>query len=170
MAEQSIDIGVIVARKKLDSPWADYAWLPHSVLPAVPAAEPWTPLGANGKDDLFYAGSCELALHSADTAHYRDNLTSGRPSLWILLRTLGTDECAVSRVTADPYEGEALTEAVGGLVEAVPMPHEIQAQIAAFFAAFHVERPFIKRERDRADLEALARRKPGPARQREDDA
>jgi hypothetical protein len=41
------------------------------------------------------------------------------------------------------------------------MPADIQAKIAEFFAAFHQERPFIKRIRDRADPEALARGKPG---------
>ena len=39
------------------------------------------------------------------------------------------------------------------------MPVEIQAKVAAFFEAFHVERPFIKRKRDRADPEALAHRR-----------
>ena len=39
------------------------------------------------------------------------------------------------------------------------MPCEIQAKVAAFFEAFHVERPFIKRKRDRADPEALAHRR-----------
>src|SRR3546814_7726404 len=77
------DVGVIVARRKLKSAWADHAWLPYAVLPAVPAAEPWTSLGPDGEDELFYAGSAELMLHSAETAHYRDNLYSGRPSLWV---------------------------------------------------------------------------------------
>lgn len=161
MTEHSFDIGVIVARKKLRSFWADHVWLPHAVLTAAPAVEPWTPLGTSGENDLFYAGSRDLTLHSAETAHYRDNLASGRPSLWVSLQTHG-DECAVSRVTANPYEGEALTEAIGGLVEAVAMPREIQARIAEFVAAFHVERPFIKRERNRADPDALGRRTPAP--------
>ena len=54
-----------------------------------------------------------------------------------------------------------MAEGIGEIVEAVPMPADIQAKIAEFFAAFHKERPFIKRKRDRADPEALARRKPG---------
>jgi hypothetical protein len=40
------------------------------------------------------------------------------------------------------------------------MPPEIEARLAAFVEAHHVERPFIKRKRDRADPEALARRPP----------
>jgi hypothetical protein len=38
------------------------------------------------------------------------------------------------------------------------MPAEVQAKVAAFFDAFHVERQFFKRKRDRADPNALAHR------------
>ena len=40
------------------------------------------------------------------------------------------------------------------------MPPEIQERLAAFVEAHHVERPFVKRKRDRADPEAFARRPP----------
>jgi hypothetical protein len=161
MTESAFEIGVVVARRKLKSPWASHAWLPYAILPAVPAAAPWTQLGQDGDDETFYAGSAEVSLHASSTGHYRDNLTSGRPSLWVALRPTGGDEVEVATVTADPYEGEALAEGVGEIIEAVPMPAEIQAKVAAFFEAFHVERTFTKRKRDRADPEALARHEPG---------
>ena len=63
-------------------------------------------------------------------------------------------------VTADPSEGESLTETGTEIVEAVAMPAEIQRRLAAFVTAHHVERPFIKRKRDRADPEAMARGAP----------
>ena len=158
LPDDSIAVGVVVVRKALKSPWADHAWLPQSILPAVPSAKPWTSLGADGDDELFYAGPCEVRLHPAETAHYRDNLISGRPSLWVALRPIGGDEHEISTVTADPYEGEALAGAIGEVIEAVPMPPELQAKVAAFFEAHHVERQFFKRKRDRADPEALGRR------------
>jgi Protein of unknown function (DUF3305) len=158
MAEDSFEIGIVVARRKLKSAWADHAWLPHSALPSAPATEPWTPLRKSGDDQLFYAGSFELRLHPSETSHYRDNLASGRPSLWILLQPVGGDEYEIANVTADPYEGEALTQGMGEIVEAVPMPPEIEEKIAAFFEAHHVERVFFKRKRDRADPDALGRR------------
>src|SRR5215469_4963366 len=65
-------------------------------------------------------------------------------------------------VTADPAEGEAWTETGSDLVDVVPMPEAVSAAIDAFVAEHHVERPFYKRERDRADPEALARRGPMP--------
>ena len=169
MAEDRFEVGVVAIRRKLKSAWADHAWLPHSILPAVPAAKPWTSLGRSGDDELFYAGSFELRLHPSETAHYRDNLTSGQPSLWVALRPIGGDEHEIATVTADPYEGEALAEGIGEIIEAVPMPPAIQAKLQAFFEAHHVERVFIKRKRDRADPEALGQRGPARGRGREDE-
>lgn len=160
MTEHHVEVGVIVARRPLRSPWADHVWLPYAVLPAVPPIEPWTPLG--GGDALFYAGPAELTLYAATTGYYRANLDSGRPSLWVSLRLVDGEACGIGMITADPYEGEALTEGVGAVVEAVPMPMDIAATIEAFCRAFHVERPFLKRERDRADPDALGRRPPAP--------
>ncbi len=168
MPDSHFEVGVVVAKRKLKSPWADYAWLPHSVLPAVPAAAPWTKLGAGEDEELYYAGPCEVWLHPSETAHYRDNLMSGRPSLWVALRPVAGNEYEVATVTADPYEGEALVGAMDEIVEPVPMPPEIQDKVAAFFAAFHVERQFFKRKRDRADPEALARGEPGRMRPKEE--
>jgi hypothetical protein len=153
-------VGVVVARRRLRGPWGGEAWLARAVLPAAPAARPGTPLGSGADEDLFYAGPGEIALHVSATAHYRDNLLSERPSLWVAIRA-GNGTAAVAAMTADPYEGEALGEAFGEAVEAVPMPAEIAAGVAAFVEAFHVERPFLKRERDRADPETFGRRRGG---------
>ena len=159
--ESSFEVGVVVAKRKLKGPWASHAWLPCAVLPGAPAAAPWTRLTASEEEETFYAGSFEVSLYPRETAHYRDNLTSGRPALWVALRHIAGDDYAVAAVTANPYEGESMAEGIGEIVEAVPMPADIQTKIAEFFAAFHQERPFIKRQRDRPDPEALARRGPG---------
>jgi hypothetical protein len=169
MPENSFEVGILVAKRKLKGPWATHAWLPCAVLPAAAAASPWTRLSANGEEETFYAGAHEVALYPSETAHYRDNLASERPSLWVALRHVGGDEYEIAAVTANPYEGESMAEGIGEIVEAVPMPADIQAKVAEFFAAFHQERPFIKRKRDRPDPEALARGKPGPTRARSDD-
>ena len=158
MAENAFEVGVVVVKRKLKGPWADHAWLPRAVLPEVPAAAPWTRVGAEGDDEVFYAGAFSLSLHSSATAHYRDNLAMDQPALWVALRPLGIDEVEVAAVTADPYEGEALAEGIGEIVDQVPMPPDIQAKVQSFFDAFHVERAFVKRKRDRADPEGLARR------------
>jgi hypothetical protein len=157
--ESHFSVGVVVAKRKLKGPWAEHAWLPRAVLPAVPAADPWASLGADGDDELFYAGPAEVWLERGATSHYGDNLTAAQPSVWVSLRPVGGDEVEVGKATVDPYEGESMAEAIGEVVEALAMPPEIQAKVAAFFEAFHVERPFIKRQRDRADPDGMGRRR-----------
>ncbi len=81
--------------------------------------------------------------------------------LWVALRaTQGEPPYAIAAVTADPAEGESLTETATDQVEQVPMPEPVQEMLADFIAKHHVETPFVKRKRDRADPEALARRAP----------
>lgn len=155
--QDRFEVGIIVARRRLTGPWASHAWLPVAALPAAADAAPWTRLSESADEATFYAGAHEVTLHLADTAHYRDNLASGRPALWVALRATAEDTYTVARVTADPYEGESMAEGIGEIVEAVPMPAEAQQTLLAFIQAFHVERPFEKRKRDRADPEALAR-------------
>jgi hypothetical protein len=157
MPQNHFEVGILVARRRLRGPWATHAWMPVSALPAAPPVANWTRLSETEEETIFYAGSYEVLLHPAETSHYRDNLVSGRPSLWVALRKLDEDAYEIATVTADPYEGEAMAEGIGEIVEAVPMPAECQGILHAFFEAFHVERKFEKRKRDRADPEALAR-------------
>ncbi|MDB5512858.1 MAG: molybdopterin-guanine dinucleotide biosynthesis protein [Enterovirga sp.] len=161
---ERLTVGVVVAKRRLSGPWATHAWLPVGILPAPADVSPWTPLSDDGREQLFYAGAFEIALHRSETSHYRDNLASGRPSLWVGLRPLGEDRHEIATVTPDPYEGESMAEGIGEIVEAVPMPERVQAEIAAFVEAFHVDRAFVKRKRDRADREALARGERGSRR------
>jgi len=154
-------VGVVVERHKAQSPWIDFTWSPVSVLCGVPETSPWTMLSAGGDGATFYAGAAEIELYRTETGHYRDNLASGAPGLWVALRpTDGEHPYDIFAVTADPAEGEAWTQSGHDLVEVVPMPEAVQAWVANFVAEHHVEQPFQKRQRDRADPEALARRSP----------
>ena len=144
-----ISVGVVIERRKAKSAWADILWRPVSVLTGTPAATPWTPLGADDEVTLFYAGEAVVELHRTETTNYRDNLASGSPSLWVNMRpTMSEPPYELLAVTADPAEGEAFTDAGSNLVEAVPMPSEIADIVDRFVATHHVERPFVKRQRD----------------------
>lgn len=152
-------VGVVVERRSAKSAWADFVWRPSAVLAGEPDAAPWTLLEAQADRTTFYAGAGEVLLYRSDTTFYRDNLATGEPMLWAVLRpTGGEPPFAVVTVTADPSEGEALATIGTDLVEALPMPASIRDAIEAFVAAHHVEHAFAKRKRDRADPEALARR------------
>lgn len=160
MPQDHFQVAVVLERRKLKGIWGGDQWLPRAALPAVPATASETPLANDGELEICYGGCCDVALYSAETAHYRDNLASGRPSLWVALEATPAGNCRISSITADPYEGEALAGAMDLIVEPVPMPPEIVARIAAFVAAFHVDRAFIKRQRD--DLHANAASPPHP--------
>lgn len=153
-----IPVGVIVERRRTLSAWLDFVWRPTGVLAGLPDVDPWTALSADPDVTLFYGGGSEIELYRSETDNYRSNLLSAAPSLWVAMYpTAGAPPYRLIAVTADPAEGESLTEPGTAIVEAVPMPEMIQRMIAAFVAEHHVERPFEKRIRDRADPEALAR-------------
>jgi hypothetical protein len=155
----SIPVGVVVERCKAQSPWIDYVWRPVAVLAGQPDTAPWTPLAEENESTTFYAGTAEVELHRSDTTYYRDNLRTEAPLLWVALRpTDGEPPYEVFMVTANPAEGEAMTEPATDLVDTVPMPDPIREAVAAFVAEHHVEQVFVKRKRDRADPQALARR------------
>jgi hypothetical protein len=163
-----IAVGIVVARRKADSPWIDFTWKPVAALAGLPDAAPWTVLSQGPDGVTFYAGAAEIELYRTETTNYRDNLGSSAPMLWVALRPTGVEPpYEVFAVTADPAEGEAWTEAGSDLVDVVPMPETVRATIDAFVAEHHVERVFHKRQRDRADPEALARR--GPMQQERDE-
>ena len=156
-----IPVGVVVERRKASNPWIDVAWRPIGVLAGAPEAAPWTMLESSSDRASFYAGLAEIALYRTETGHYRDNLNSGQPSLWVSLRPTGVEPpFEIVAVTADPAEGESFTQVGDDLVEVVPMPPAVQTIVEAFVAEHHVERPFVKRKRDRANPEALAHRPP----------
>jgi hypothetical protein len=157
-----ITVGVVVERRKAISAWVDFLWRPVSVFVGSPSAAPWTPLAAEAETTLFFAGEAVIELHRTETINYRDNLASGAPALWVALQPVASERpYEILAVTADPAEGEALTDAGNNLVEAVPMPPEIAGVVVRFIAEHHVERPFLKRQRRPAEP-TLAGRGKGP--------
>jgi hypothetical protein len=145
-----IPVGVVVERRNAESKWLDFLWRPVSVLLGVPSAAPWTPLDTEAEATVFFAGLARIELHRTETANYRENLDSGAPALWVALCPVAAERpYDVLVVTADPAEGEALTDAGANLVEAVPMPADIVDAVIQFIARYHVERNFVKRQRER---------------------
>jgi hypothetical protein len=151
MSEASREVGVVLRRRTIDNPWIDHMWSPVMVLDQVPATAQWTVLSTEADATIYYAGSASIDLFSSDTAAYRDNLADGEPLIWIALRRPnGGCELELTKVTADPTEGEAMFESGCDVIGTVPMPPEIASWIAAFVDQFHVERAFHKRKRDSA--------------------
>lgn len=149
MTEVSREVGVVLRRRVIDNPWIDHMWSPVTVLDEVPVTAPWTVLSQEADATLYYAGPATIDLFSTDTANYRDNLADGTPRIWIALRRQdGGAELELTKVTADPTEGEALFESGTDVIGTVPMSPDIASWIAAFVDEFHVEQVFHKRKRD----------------------
>jgi hypothetical protein len=158
----TIPVGVVVERLKAQSHWIDFVWRAANVLEGVPETPAWTLLEGDKERALFYAGAADVSLYTSDTAHYRENLATGFPKLWIVLRPTGVEPpFDLVTVTADPFEGEGMTEGATDLIETVPMPDSIKVVLEDFIAEHHVEQPFFKRKRDKANLDAFARRPGG---------
>jgi hypothetical protein len=149
-------VGVVVERRSIDSPWVDHVWAPVAVLPDAPDAPAWTSLGREGAAERFYLGPAALSLYSSDTGHLIENFVPGAGKLWVSVRPTGMEPpLELVGVTADPSEGEGYLEGIGDVVEAVPMPDAIAAHVLEFYHAHHVERPFVKRKRDKAGRNAF---------------
>jgi hypothetical protein len=132
--------------------WAQFLWRPVGVFAGKASAEPWTALDTRAEVALFYAGQATIELHRTETSYYRDNLASAAPKLWVVLRpTASEPPYELLAVTADPAEGEAFTDAGSNLVDTVPMPRDIAEAVVRFVARHHVERPFLKRQRQPAE-------------------
>ena len=149
MPQETLPLGVVATLAPPVTRWGEAVLRPTAVLAAVPAAAPGAVLAEAGGVRTLYLGAASLTLHSGDTGHYRDNLASGRPAVWVALRG-----AALHLVTVDPYEGEGLAGDPALMVEAVAMPPDLAALLAAFVAAHHVELPFKKRQRKPATPEA----------------
>lgn len=155
---ERLRVGVVLERRMVAGPWAAERWRAVELLPGVVAPLPWAVLAEGEGWRRCYAGDVPIELFRTETAGYRDNLASGRPTVWVILRRGGPHGVRLHEATVDPGEVEAHSDAGDDLVEAVPMPPAIAAWVQDFVDRHHVERPFWKRRRDRVDPEALARR------------
>ena len=160
MPGETLRLGVLVFRRPPVTRWGTGELRPLAVLPGEPEILPHTLVRTEDGVETWYLGGGELELWSGDTGHHRDNLASGRPSVWVALRGTDPADAELVGITADPYEGEGFASDPNLIVEAVTMPDSVQAFVQDFIARHHVEMPFEKRKRQAADPDALVARAP----------
>jgi hypothetical protein len=143
-----IAVGIVVERRRATSAWVDTIWRSVAALRGVPDAAPWTVIAAAEDVTTFYVGVAEIELYRTEVDHYRNNLESGEPSVWIALRPTGADPpYALFAVTVDPAEGESFTQAGDDAVDAVSMPAAVRESVEAFVAQHHMVQPHYRRTR-----------------------
>lgn len=151
MAELDLDVALVVARYTPSSPWGEPIWMAAQALEGRPAAAPWSLLAETSERRSYFAGVYPVRLHSSSTGYYRDNLETGAPKLWVVMRPQSPEPpLDIVLVTADPTEGEGATETGTYLVSTIDLPPVLVAEVAAFIAEHHVERVFEKRQRDKS--------------------
>ncbi len=155
-ALESMQVGIVIERREIDSRWADYTWEPVSVIPGVaPLRDPreWLPLRAGNGWEHFLIGSLEIELFRRETEGYRANLANVMPYVYVVLAK-GTEpddpEIVPFLATVCPYEAESYTEGDEEIVEGVPMPEEIAAWLQQFVDNHHIDEPFKKRKNKKA--------------------
>jgi hypothetical protein len=155
---ESLPVGVVVERRRIDNPWQEFAWKPVEVIPGAPACEEWRVLRRGEGWVHYLAATLPIELHKRATLPYRINLASEPPLVYVVLRPAAEPgrEFRPFLVTVDPTEAEALMTGGEAIVEGVPMPEGMAAWVQAFVDAHHVEEPFRKLPRKRTALERPA--------------
>lgn len=149
MPYETFEVCVVVEESPPVSQWAEMTYAPVAILPGAPETAPWTQLGHGQRGRRFFAGVATVEMFTGDTGLLRDNLLTGDPQIWIVLRPTGVEPpYQLFMVTVDPTMGEASQDNPGDIAAALPMPPEIVARVSAFVERHHVERPFVKRRRD----------------------
>jgi len=153
-------LGILVERTPAVSAWAEHGWRVVEALIAPPSLPAWTVLREAEGRTLFFAGLAEVALYPTDTPNYLENLAADPPRVFVVLRPVDTAPgmCLLT-ATVDVGEVQQFADSGTDLVDSLPLPDPLRAAVAAFVATHHVEQPFHKRRRDRADPEALGRRR-----------
>lgn len=149
MAYETFEVGVVAEESPPVNRWAAMTYTPVALVLGAPQTAPWTPLGDGVRGRRFFAGVAAVEMFSGETGFLRDNLLSGDPRVWIVLRKRdGEPPCELVLVTVDPTVGEAAQNNPDDIVATLSMPPDVQALVEDFVARRHVERPFYKRRRD----------------------
>ncbi|PWC40030.1 molybdopterin-guanine dinucleotide biosynthesis protein A [Azospirillum sp. TSO35-2] len=160
---------MLVERRSIDNPWIEARWQPALLVPPIPGQTDWSVVAEGPGWTRYYAGSAEIALFPTETENYKHNLDGGSPCAYVILRPgAPAPGMRLLCVTVDPGEIDTHAEAGDDVIEPLPLPAPLALWIDGFVARHHVERPFHKRKRDRADPEALARRPPAGGEHRHD--
>lgn len=155
--EVSIPLGIIVEKRKSTHIWADWNWTPVGVIVKADPHADWEELRRDDNHICYLAATLFLELHRKDTEALQINLMLPEPELYVVLQENEDHKSEYPFVphvvTASSYQMQDYMEAGDDIVEKVAMPEAVAALIQAFVEEHHVDEKFIKRRRDKLDLE-----------------
>lgn len=144
---ETMALGVVLERRPIDHPWAEWSWRAVAVIPGAAPIDAPRELVRDDAHTRFHVATLTLGLHRKETEGYRVNLSQAKPSVFVGLRPGDHDAPRPFVVTVCPYEAEDYEVGGDEWVDAVPMPAEVAALVGHFVARHHVEEPFVKRKR-----------------------
>ncbi|MGF1500926.1 MAG: DUF3305 domain-containing protein [Paracoccaceae bacterium] len=155
-AAETLALGIVLRKTLGVTRWAKWIWRAVAVLPGAGPAD-WRVLRRDGETVEYHAATCPLELHRAETEAYRVALSNDPPMVYVVLRpnegAATPEEIVVFGVTASPFDAQDYLDSGEEIVEAVPMPPALVAWVADFVARHHVDAPFVKRRRDRVEID-----------------
>lgn len=158
MSERTAELplGVVIRRQPGVTRWAKWVWRAVGVLPGAGPAD-WRELRREGAAVEYHAATCQLEVHRAEAEAYRAALSNDPPCVYVILRPpedpRAEREIEVFGVTASAYEAQDYLDGGEDIVEAVPMPPPLIAWLSDFVGRHLKEEKFVKRRRDRVDLD-----------------
>ena len=153
--EKEISVGVILRKKPSNNKWVKWLWQPVGLLPGS-QGEDWKIIREDSGVVDYHAGCKMLILHRAEVESYKVALSMTPASAFVIMEKdeLETEICEykVHTVTASAYEAQDYCDSDEYLVEPVPMPPSLQAWVETFVEEHFDEKPFIKRKRDKVNV------------------
>lgn len=146
---ETMPLGLLVERRKIDHPWQDYAWHVFGVLPGARNDADWDLISEDTEKTVYLAETMTVQLFQRETEGYKNNLESGTPAIFIVLRPGEDDdepEVVPFLMTACPYEAADYLDSGEEIVESVPMPDGVRIWVENFVKTHHVEHVFKKRK------------------------
>lgn len=150
----SMPLGIVVRKAPGVTRWARWSWRAVAVLPGAPQAS-WVELRREGEAIEYHAATLQLDLWSSDTEAYLVGLAARVPSIAVVMRHESGEFPQVHLATASPYEAQDYEDDASALVGLVPMTPGLIAWVDGFVQEHHREEVFIKRRRDRKDVDLV---------------
>lgn len=151
--QETMPVGVVLARRKTGHKWQDHAWRAIEVIPGAPEVTEWRLLRQDAIEATYLAATLPLELYPGETPGYRQNLSQRKPMVYVVLRRDDGDAdrpVRPFRATVCPVEAQDYLDG-DDIVETVSMPPAVAAWLQDFVKRHHVEQVFEKRGRRERD-------------------
>src|SRR5206468_9124559 len=127
---QTMQVGVVLERRRIGNPWQEYAWRPVAVIPGAPEVTRPRLLMREGPIELYHAATLPIELFRSETEGYRYNLSQEQPRVYVVLRFSESDgEPRPFLVTMCPYEAQDYSESGSDIVDGVLAPDAVLAWV-----------------------------------------